>query len=222
MKRATAIAKLIVLLLLAAFLLALTVSVVQLENEMLEVSQRAKGLMDNASVLVENTDDRVNELHGAIAGVAPLEKKAGLVEDAALARMMELQPVELKATGVEDAALLRVNEFQSTISEVHSLLFDARGSVAEMNHAALAERKYFEVQIPATTDKLNAAIDGLLPVETNAAAMTSSFAAISEDGRKMADKETTDFLKPVPWYMKPVKRFGEIWDVTAAVARHVP
>lgn len=56
----------------------------------------------------------------------------------------------------------------------------------------------------------------------NVASMTQSWAAISIDGRKVTDKMTADYLKPVPWYLWPVKRSGEILDIGAAVARHTP
>lgn len=46
--------------------------------------------------------------------------------------------------------------------------------------------------------------------------------AISADAKKVADKETADFLRPVPWWRVPIKRGGELVDITAAVARHTP
>ncbi|MBU6232181.1 hypothetical protein KGP36_06060 [Patescibacteria group bacterium] len=46
--------------------------------------------------------------------------------------------------------------------------------------------------------------------------------AILGDAQKVADKETQDFLKPVPWWKWPLKRIGETWDIGAAVARHAP
>jgi hypothetical protein len=57
---------------------------------------------------------------------------------------------------------------------------------------------------------------------TNVASLTDSWAGISADARRVADKATSDFLKPVPWYMKPIKKGSEIIDITAAAARHIP
>lgn len=54
------------------------------------------------------------------------------------------------------------------------------------------------------------------------AGMTASGDGILADGKKVADKATADFLKPVPWYMQPVKRGGELIDIGAAIARHTP
>lgn len=56
----------------------------------------------------------------------------------------------------------------------------------------------------------------------NVDALTGQWAAISGDFRQVADKTTADYLKPVPWYMWPVKRGSELLDIGAAVARHVP
>lgn len=56
----------------------------------------------------------------------------------------------------------------------------------------------------------------------NVASVTGSAAAISADARKVSDKMTADYLKPVPWYLWPVKRGGQLLDIGAAVARHTP
>lgn len=56
----------------------------------------------------------------------------------------------------------------------------------------------------------------------NVQSITGSAAAITDDARKVSDKATADYLKPVPWYLWPVKRSGELLDVGAAVARHTP
>jgi hypothetical protein len=52
--------------------------------------------------------------------------------------------------------------------------------------------------------------------------LTGEWAAISGDFRQVSDKTTADYLRPVPWYLWPVKRSGELLDIGAAVARHTP
>lgn len=52
--------------------------------------------------------------------------------------------------------------------------------------------------------------------------LTAQWAAISADGRKVTDKMTADYFKPVPWYLYPMKKSSEILDVGAAIARHTP
>lgn len=51
---------------------------------------------------------------------------------------------------------------------------------------------------------------------------TQNMAGVTLDLRKAADKATADYLKPVPWWKQPIKRFGEAWDIGAAFARHAP
>jgi len=46
--------------------------------------------------------------------------------------------------------------------------------------------------------------------------------AIAGDLQKVSDKETADFLKPVPWYLYPIKKGGDLIDIGAAIARHTP
>lgn len=63
---------------------------------------------------------------------------------------------------------------------------------------------------------------GLTGTIDNVSDLTAQWAAISADGRKVTDKITADYFKPVPWYMWPVKKSSELLDIGAAVARHTP
>jgi len=56
----------------------------------------------------------------------------------------------------------------------------------------------------------------------NFAAMTEQSNAILADFRKVADKETAEWLKPVPWWKRPIQKGGALIDIGAAVARHTP
>jgi hypothetical protein len=77
-------------------------------------------------------------------------------------------------------------------------------------------------------EQSNADFQGLLESHAiqqtfdNAAAMTGNANGILADGRKVADKAAADFLKPVPWYMQPIKKSSDLLDIGAAIARHVP
>lgn len=52
--------------------------------------------------------------------------------------------------------------------------------------------------------------------------MTGSGAGVMWDARALSDKYTDEQLKPVKWYMYPMKRGGELLDIGSVVARHVP
>lgn len=82
------------------------------------------------------------------------------------------------------------------------ILANADGAVGDF-------RKF--ITAPALTDTIS-----------NVSSVTGSAAAIGVDARKVADKTTADYLKPVPWYMYPVKKGSELLDIGAAVARHAP
>jgi len=56
----------------------------------------------------------------------------------------------------------------------------------------------------------------------NVAGMTDQGNAILFDFRQVADKETADWLRPVPWWKKPIQKGGALIDIGAAVARHTP
>jgi len=45
---------------------------------------------------------------------------------------------------------------------------------------------------------------------------------VTADGQRIADKMTADYFAPKPWWKKAAGKFGDAWDITAAVARHLP
>jgi len=51
---------------------------------------------------------------------------------------------------------------------------------------------------------------------------TQNIGGITSDLRQVSDKETAEFLKPVPWWKWPFKRAGQFIDIGAAVARNIP
>lgn len=86
---------------------------------------------------------------------------------------------------------------------------DTRPVLAQADGAVADVRKF--ITAPALTDTLG-----------NVATITGNAAAITTDGRKVSDKMTADFLKPVPWYMWPIKKGSQLLDIGSAVARHTP
>ena len=137
----------------------------------------------------------------------------------------------LAATGrtldgvTEDAAALK-----SELNALHQTTDAATGlTVALTGGAQTADRTIAAAQpllasYTTAGDSLNRILTSRKMYETldNIDAMTINANGILADGRQVADKAHADYLKPVPWWKQPVKRFGEIWDVGAAVARHTP
>ena len=91
---------------------------------------------------------------------------------------------------------------QSAQGDIHGVADQATGATADV-------RRF--INQPALRGTLE-----------NVQTITGEAAGITADGHRVVDKLTRDYLTPVPWYLVPVKRFGEIWDVSAAVARHTP
>jgi hypothetical protein len=52
--------------------------------------------------------------------------------------------------------------------------------------------------------------------------LTGNINGIAENGRRVTDKLTNDFVAPKPWYRKIVPSIGDIWDLSALAARHTP
>jgi hypothetical protein len=110
----------------------------------------------------------------------------------------------------------------------------AAGKLGATADAATATLETAQVSIAATQPLLNASTDSVRLLNMRLAdpriaeilqsfkAMSGDGAGILADGRKVADKATADYLKPVRWYMQPVKKGGELIDITAAIARHTP
>ena len=56
----------------------------------------------------------------------------------------------------------------------------------------------------------------------NLAGVTAHGNAIAGDFQQVADKARADYLRPVPWWQQPIKRAGDIMDISAVIARHTP
>jgi len=52
--------------------------------------------------------------------------------------------------------------------------------------------------------------------------MSVSGSAILDDGRKVTDRATDDYLSPKPWWKKVYRFAGDTYDYGALFARHVP
>ena len=108
-----------------------------------------------------------------------------------------------------DALTDTIGTAQNTIGAAQPLL-----SNLSLSSAALTEMTY----------SLNARITDpqIDHILGNVAAVTDGGNGILVDARKISDYETAKFLKPVPWYMQPIKKSSDILDIGAAIARHVP
>lgn len=122
--------------------------------------------------------------------------------DTLQAQITHVSPLldSLKATS--DAIPPAITHITDTADGLQPVLVETAGAVGDV-------RRF--INQPALTDTI-----------TSAASITGSAAGIAADSKRVADKLTADYFKPVRWYMKPLKRSGELIDIGAAVARHAP
>lgn len=138
------------------------------------------------------------------------------------------------ADGTLRAATGTINTANAQLAHVGPLLDSAKGAVDAVPptlQQITQDASGVTAALPPLLVNANGAVtdvrafinqQSLLESFQNVASMTGSWAGISGDAKKVADKATADFLKPVKWYMQPVKRSGQIMDITSAVARHTP
>lgn len=109
------------------------------------------------------------------------------------------------------------------IERIGPLLDSARGATEQIG-PLLNQAQVSVASIPPAVTDFREFMQrpDLLETLSNVQAMTRSGAGIVEDGRLVADKAKNDFLKPVPWYLWPVKKGSQLIDIGAAIARHTP
>lgn len=134
-------------------------------------------------------------------GSKTLQEAQGAI-DTANGQLTHVAPLLDATRSAVDAIPSAVKQIADDADGIRPILANADGAVTDV--------RWF-IRQPALTDTIG-----------NVSSMTASWAAISVDGRKVTDKVTADYLKPVPWYLWPVKRSGELLDIGAAVARHTP
>ena len=106
------------------------------------------------------------------------------------------------ATGTLKAATDTLGEGKRTIAAAQPLLAAYTQSGNDMD--ALLKRK---------------AIGDLLD---NLAGVTAHGNAIAGDFQQVADKARADYLRPVPWYMQPLKKSSDVLDIAGLLSRHIP
>jgi hypothetical protein len=105
-------------------------------------------------------------------------------------------------TGTAQGATATLAESQRTIKAAQPLLAQLTANGASLQ---------------ATTDTLNDVLK-----RQAIGKLLDNAAGISGDFRTIADKATADFIRPVPWWQQPIRKSGQLIDIGAAIARHIP
>lgn len=112
-------------------------------------------------------------------------------------------------TGTAQALTETVGEGKATLEATKPVL-------ASLDAATLSGK--------AVIDSLNARINDphLTELMVHLDSTTGNIDGITADAVKVADKTTSDYLSPKPWYRKVFKYAGDAFDFAALAARHTP
>lgn len=167
------------------------------------------------------------ETMGLIPAVRQVVRDTGSAVQTMQQQVAQTQPLIVNAaTGIKDVSGEAVTLLRTSNTAVGALNDPQTGLRPLLGHAdALV------VASTGTVTDINATLQSKAVKDAAAdfartmkftADMSESGAGIMADARRVSDKETADFMKPVKWYMQPIKKAGDIIDIGAAVARHTP
>lgn len=111
--------------------------------------------------------------------------------------------------GTAQALTATANEATATTKAVRPVL-GSLGATADASTTLLTS---------ANSRVTDARIDALI---THLQGISASADGIAADGRKVADKITTDYIAPQPWWKRLSHYAGDGFDFAALAARHIP
>lgn len=200
----------------AFFFVSLSVLLWRTPNILLHVDgtlTRTEATLSKANATLSNLDK------GTKVWAASAQDQAKAVDDLALQARGTLS----EAQETFSAIPVTLTHIQGTADAATGTL-DAATDAVKVTKRTVA--KFGPVAESAEIDLDD--LDALLKDEAihrtlqNVQGMTEQGNQILTDARKVADKETADWLRPVPWWKQPIKKGGQLIDITAAIARHTP
>jgi hypothetical protein len=220
MIRATSAALLLFLVAATGAVCWLAYDAHQLLRHLDGVAVRAEAIETKANATLVNLDK------GTEVWASSAKNQAGAVEDLATDAQGTLSQANAALLGVSGVA----QHVQGTADAATSLLASARRSTDAIPTTL---QNFDDVlgdsrSLLLSGQRTNADLQSLL--ESNAInrslqnfeALTDNANGILADTRKVADKETADWLRPVRWWKRPISKAGQLIDIGAAVARHTP
>ena len=192
----------------------------QTVNAKTGILARAEGLETKANATLINLDK------GTAVWAASAKDQAGAVRDLATdahGTLSEVNGVALSLHGSADALHTELDSLHKTTDQTTALAA-ALTADAETANQTIAAAQPVLAGFTRDSDDLDALLkdNAIHQTFTSAAATLDNANGILADGRKVADKATADFLKPVPWWKQPLAKGGALIDITAAIARHTP
>lgn len=184
------------------------------------VAVRAEGIETKANATLVNLDK------GTAVWAASAKDQAGAVQDLATDAHGTLGQVNTLALSMNQSAIdlhTNLTALHKTVDAATDLTVALTTDARTANSTIAAGKPLLEASTLAV-QHFDAVVQSpdLSRALSHANGMTESGDAILADFRKVADKETADWLKPVPWWKKPIAKTGQLIDIGAAVARHTP
>lgn len=214
----------------AAFFLSLTVLLWRTPNLLLHVDgtlTRTEATLSKANATLNNLDK------GTKVWADSSKQQAGAVEDLITDTHGTLSQVNILAGSLNQSALdlhEELGALHKTTDQATTLAATLTTSAQTANDTIAAAQPVLRA-LERDVDSANKAVtdfDALVSSPDLSQAlshfngMTASGDGILADAKKVADKETADWLKPVPWWRAPIAKGGQLIDITAAIARHTP
>jgi ABC-type transporter Mla subunit MlaD len=211
----------------SGFFLALTFLLWRTPNLLLHVDgtlTRTEAVLSKARATLDNLDkgtkqwaDASKEQSDAITDVTT---QAGVTFSTATGTLAEIRGTTAKLNTSADALTgLLVAGKGTTDAATEQIIRNGDSLTLAINQgketAALLSKAVNDFDALITSPDLSAAI-------THGNETAENIAGVTLDFKKVSDKATADYLKPVPWWKWPLKRGGQMIDIGAALARHTP
>lgn len=172
------------------------------------------------------TNDNVNRPCGGgkpCGTLAALDKTATKIGDSVVTTQLAERTTVPHVLAAMDAFKDAGDELGGTADQATTDLETANTAIAGLEplekKAGVAFERFNALMMSGSLDS---AIGNVNRLAANSADLVFNANGIVLDGKKVADKVTADYLKPVPWYMQPIKKSSDLLDIGAALARHTP
>jgi hypothetical protein len=186
--------------------------------------QRIKQTTDQLQPVIANVNVAAQNLADA----------SGDESDAVRQQIADLRQLTGQATALLGQTTTTVQALNGPINGLGRSLDDV-GSLAEALKGTVEAARPVVLALQPLPAKVGAAVDAYAQAGvdldaqlkndavrktlTHIESITDSGAGIMADSKRITDKVTADYMKPVPWYLVPVHRLGETWDIAAFAAK---
>lgn len=205
---------------ITAFFSVLTYRLPAILTHLDGVLTRFEGVESKAYATLNNVDK------GTKVWADSAKSQAGAVEDLATdahgtlseanKALQGVSAISQHVQGTADAATALLASGQRTVDGLRPVEFSLNAAIERLGpleDASTLAVEHFDALV--SSPDISQAL-------SHVNGMTASGDGILADAKKVADKETADWLKPVPWWKAPIAKGSQLIDITAAIARHTP